>query len=796
MSSRIPRFCRRFLWAVFPFVALTIFLVANNASPADAQSTETLVSNAGQSDDDTATNRDNQAQSQAFTTGTNNLGYALSSIEVTTSDNPTETESGTVRAELWSNASGAPSSIIASLTVPADINAGVVSFGAPANTMLTKETTYHLVTYTTGNLGLSWKTTNSDDEDAGGAAGWSIANGRRWIDVNDPNNRGAKKWIRPNPFDAVKISVKGAAKQPPTITLSSSDADDSVAETNADQTVTLTATLNEAAGMDGVTVALTSQSGSTATATSDYTLSTASISIASGATSGTATLTIKGDELVEDTEKLVLAAAATNWETGSLTVTITDDDAGAAKIAFGNDAAATTAYTNQELEDVVAGTYAVPITVSHLPQTNTTFTINVLTTGTNRATQNADYRIPTSVSFGPTDTSKTKNVTITLTDDMLVEDSETVSLQIAAARPSSHMDYDLGDRYTRHTNGSKATVTILDDDASNAKIAFGDNAAGTTTWTPTVNEKVSGGTLSVPITISHLPDGATTFTVSVLGSGTATEWASAQNPGDFRISNKTVSFGSTGPKKKNLTITLTNDELVEVDQTIQLQITAADDPKDDLGDHYTLHANGSKATVTIEDDDSDVAKIAFGRSATSTSKYSIGISESGGTLNIPITINRRPEDDTTFTVNVLNTGTATRNTDYTIGTTSFTFTSTSVLTQNLAVALTNDDLVELDQTVELEIAAARPSNHMDYDLGDHYARHASGSKASVSIADDERPNAKIAIGSNAASTTTHTATGAEGDGTLSVPITISHLPESSITFAVEVTGGRPARATM
>ena len=801
MSSRIPRLRRLSLWAAVALAAVTVFLAASGAPPAQAQDTVTLVSNAGQTKTDTA-EAGASSQSQGFTTGSNTYHYTLTSIEVTTTQNPSAAESAKIKAEVWSSTSdGKPDAKQFGLTGPSDIAAGVVSFTAPAHTTLQASTTYHLVVWTTDSYSFSMDTALSDDEDSGGATGWSIANVRRWIGASDPSNPDMGDiWDTANPKVSLKISVKGKVKEAPAITLTSSDADDSVAETNADQTVTLTATLNDVAGPDGVTVALARQSASTATATSDYTLPE-SISISSGQTQGTATLTIKGDALVESSEELKLTASATDWASGSLTFTITDDDAAAAKIAFhASDAASPTALTARELEDVTAGTYDVPVTVSHLPQTNTTFTINVLATGTDRATKGTDYTIPTSVSFGPSDTSKTKNVTITLTDDRLVENSETISLQIAAADATPN---DLGDHYTRHTNGSKATITILDDDAPNAYIAFhANNARATMTLTPSVDENVAGGTLNVPVTVSHLPGAATTFTIEVFG-GTATECdpGPPEAKNDFCIAAKTVSFDSTGAKTKNVAIKIGNDDLVEADQTIQLRIKAADDPKDDLGDHYTRDAvgntdtdgAGSEATVTINDDESDGAKIAFGRSATSTTKYSIGISENGGTLNIPITINHKPEDDTTFTVSVLNTGTATENTDYAITTKSFTFTATGAKTQNLAVTLTNDNLVERDQTVELEIASGTG-------LFSHYGRHAQGKLAKVSIADDEQTKAKIVIGGSVPadmnSATVYMATVAEtvSGGTLSVPVTISHLPEGTTTFTVEVTGGK-ARQT-
>ena len=135
--------------------------------------------------------------------------------------------------------------------------------------------------------------------------------------------------------------------------------------------VTVTATLDTAAPTSGVTLTLevlAKVSGtiySSATATDDYTLSPATISIASGQTTGTATLATVDDSAVEDIhytiagETVVLKASSTTPALSSqpLVVTILDDDgpfanrrAGAptlAAITSGNDTptATTLAFT-------------------------------------------------------------------------------------------------------------------------------------------------------------------------------------------------------------------------------------------------------------------------------------------------------------------------------------------------------------------------------------------------------------------------------------------------------------------
>ena len=84
---------------------------------------------------------------------------------------------------------------------------------------------------------------------------------------------------------------------------------------------------------------------------------------------------------------------------------------------------------------------------------------------------------------------------------------------------------------------------------------------------------MTGGTLTVPIAISHNPQSDVTVNVTVETGGTATEYASAQSPGDFRIQTKSVTFTSTGSRTQNLTIAITNDALLEENQTIELKIS-------------------------------------------------------------------------------------------------------------------------------------------------------------------------------------------------------------------------------
>ena len=179
--------------------------------------------------------------------------------------------------------------------------------------------------------------------------------------------------------------------------------------------------------------------------------------------------------------------------------------------------------------------------------------------------------------------------------DDLVEGEETFKVTIATTTAG----------WAAASDGSDSVTAAITDKADyDAKIAFGDSAAATAKYTATVDEDVSGGTLNVPVTVSHLPGATTTFAVEVVEWGSATEYTDAANPGDYRIATKSVSFGpSDASKTKNLAIAITDDDDVEWLETIELRIAAADATPDDPGDLYGRNANGSKATITIDSED-------------------------------------------------------------------------------------------------------------------------------------------------------------------------------------------------
>ena len=182
-----------------------------------------------------------------------------------------------------------------------------------------------------------------------------------------------------------------------------------------------------------------------------------------------------------------------------------DDADNTAMIAFGNSATATTIYTDSVSES--DATLSVPVTVSALPASATTFDIDVVTTGSGLATEGTDYTIAAkSVTFSPTDSTTTKNITITTTDDDVAEGDETIRLRIAAGGSG------LAARYQRDPNGTQATVTISDDDGA-VEVSAADVAVKKGT-TDTYKIKLAGARPASNVTVDVASGDGATATVN------------------------------------------------------------------------------------------------------------------------------------------------------------------------------------------------------------------------------------------------------------------------------------------
>ena len=244
--------------------AITLAGLTALAVPAQAQTEITLVSTIGQ-DNAGDTGQFTNDHAQAFTTGTDTAGYTLTGVDIHLFI------AGSQRAGLTvtinNDSSGSPGTSLGTLTNPATTPAttGVYSW-TTTGIDLAASTTYFVVIDSTQNSNDGVRQTDSDDEDSGNAAGWSVGDSsffRSRTSTGGWSSWGQTKEIR------IKGFAKGSGTDTtaPTVTITG---------VPATSTAPFTATFTFSEAVNGfvvgdITVGNGTASSFTATSTSVYT---------------------------------------------------------------------------------------------------------------------------------------------------------------------------------------------------------------------------------------------------------------------------------------------------------------------------------------------------------------------------------------------------------------------------------------------------------------------------------------------------------------------------------------------
>ena len=387
------------------------------------------------------------------------------------------------------------------------------------------------------------------------------------------------------------------------------------------------------------TVAYTITAG-TATA-SDFSGTNGVVTFAPNATTGTVTVNITNDALVEGTEtfKVVLATptgGAFISGTNTVYVSINENDVG---LAF---SAAT--YSVDE------GATNVVLTVVQTGDTNAVASVDYTTVDVGAAA-GSDYTSATgTLNFGPG--TNTLTLTIPITNDSTLETNET--FRVSLSNPSGASLLTL----------SNATVRILENDSS---VAFSTNA-------------VSALESASTVTLTLLRTGGTNYAFTVdyfTTEGTAT------NGVDFTSTNGTVSFAA-GVLSRTITIPLLNDTSIDGDKEFSVGLTNATDA--------TLAAI-TNATVTLRDNDSTIA---FTTNA-------VSVSEGAGTTTL--NVRRSGGLAAAATVQYATaSGTATAGSDFTTksGVLSFAAGETN---KTVILTILNDTIVDTNETFTVVLSS-------------------------------------------------------------------------------------------
>jgi len=406
---------------------------------------------------------------------------------------------------------------------------------------------------------------------------------------------------------------------------------------------TITATLNAVSGQN-VVVTL----GFTGTAIGsgvDYNLSTTTITIAAGATFGTATVTGADDALDESNETIIvdITGVSNGTESGTqqVTATITDDDA-APTVAFAST-------TSSGLESVTSKDLTVNLSAASSQTITVAYAVTGAATGTG-----TDYTLANgTLTYTPSQTSKTITIA-SIVNDLLDEDNETVIVTLSSPTNS-----------TLGTNTSH-TYTITDNDAP-----------------PSVSLGISGSPLAenagvATVTASLNTASAKTVTVTIAPTGTATGSGT-----DYTLSSTTITINA-GATSGTATITGADDTLDETAETVIIDITGV--------------TNGSESgtqqvTASVTDDDA--------APTVSLSLSGSPFAENAGVATITAVLNTASGQNVVVTIDP--TGTATGSgVDYTLSSSTITIAAGSTF-GTATVTGADDAIYESNETVIIDI---------------------------------------------------------------------------------------------
>ena len=426
---------------------------------------------------------------------------------------------------------------------------------------------------------------------------------------------------------------------PPTVQFSAAE----YAVGESDGATTITVNLSSPSGQQ-VKVDYATSDG-TATAGSDYTAASGTLTFAPGETNKTFAVTALDDALVEADETVILTLSnAVNAALGipnPATLTILDDDT-----------LPTVQFAQAEFfEDEDKDKAVITVTLSRAYDLQVTVDF---ATSDGTATAGEDYTAASgTLTFAPGEVSQTFEVP--LLDDLLDEPFESVNLTL-----SNPVNATLG-------APNPATLYIVDNDGL------------PTVWFSAFTYEVDEDAGTATITVLLEPDSALEVKVDYATSdGTATAGS------DYTASAGTLTF-APGEDSQTFTVPILEDSLQESDETVLLTLS---NPLN------AVIGLPNPAPLTIVDNDAPPT-VQFSSAAYSKSE------NGGGVATITVNISAISGQQVTVNYSTAD-GTATAGADYTAASGMLTF-APGQLTQTFEVTILEDELDEADETVSLTL---------------------------------------------------------------------------------------------
>jgi hypothetical protein len=460
-------------------------------------------------------------------------------------------------------------------------------------------TTAGTITFNTGELSKSFQVPVADDSDF---------EGDETLDVTLSNPRNITAPLGTQPLLGTN--------NPATLTI----VDDDVVTFDFDQP-TYTVDEDVASGVKTITVERSgatnvaadigySDAGTgTATAGSDYTLTSGTLHFAAGETTKTFDVSISDDSVTDEgneTVGLQLTEGATQVATALLS--IVDDDTSLPSVQFSdtdydvNEADATATLT-VTLSQPAAGGETVHYATGSAGDTATPGATNPDGSG-DYVAQSGD------LTFTTGQTSQT--ITITLNPDNVIEDDEQFTVALSLSGPSGLA---AGDPASAHVN-------IADDDGT-----------GTLEFTG-LRYDTSETAGHATITVRRVGGSGGTASVDY-----ATNDGTARAPGDYTATSGTLTFGD-GETQKTFNVPVGWDGQAEGDETLSLTLmnfVSDDDPT--ITKAAVLHIADDGASGPVQFSSGSYSVAENGGPAT------ITVNRSGGSLGGPVTVDYATSDD-------------------------------------------------------------------------------------------------------------------------------------------------------
>lgn len=429
-------------------------------------------------------------------------------------------------------------------------------------------------------------------------------------------------------------------------------------------------------------------STSGATSGSDFVALPGSATILAGNQFVDIPVSILQDATVEGTESLILKMVSF---TGDPEIEIVPNFNDEASISILDDDSATVSVVSSSLTVGETGGNAV-VTLSLSNPAVVPIQVAFAVTG-NDATAGSDFTVPTTLTASFAASSTLATVTVAITDDSMVEDTETfnVALTSVASGPAT-----LG-------GGLSTTVSITDND---------NNVPVSITGLGPVNE---GQGLVYQVSLAKAADEATTIHFSV-GGGTAGTL-------DYAAPSSTSVVVSASQTIATVTINTIDDTVVEGDETLAVTLTSVTGA---LAGSYTL-GGGSSATETILDGDA----------MTATASASVANASEAGPVNGVFQISLSGSSDKARTVHYSFGGSASLGVDYTAPASVVVPAGSSIA--QVTVAVVNDLVNENTESVVLSLTSVSTDSDASLSLA------TLSGPATVTIADDDVPFVSVGL---------------------------------------------------